>query len=283
MLESNIAVRAVEIEIEGEGLGSDDVACPFAHQRLRKSHHDAVLDVLVQAAVLLVVRIDIGLDGHHFHGVALLLYIIVDNCRYHRRNNEQQSCSEGQSPAYAARIDPFETAAEEMIYHSACYQHPKRAAEEARVLIPLHQMGTGSEGFSKNQPGPGNLHILVNPLPRYPCRYEKDVRQCAGETLLELAEQPEDEEHLQGVQRNCSYGARRRYPPNPEGCDCVEEKERKISQPVLVLDLVFFQQVCQGEQRHEGHYGQDCCVRHQKRHRRQQREGRDQAPDPESD
>ena len=74
-----VVFRVVEVETEGESLRRDDIAGVVAHKRLGKGDHYAVLDILVKPAVLLVIGVDIGLDGYHFNSFSLLFDAVVDH------------------------------------------------------------------------------------------------------------------------------------------------------------------------------------------------------------
>ena len=98
--------------------------------------------------------------------------------------------------------------------------HPHRAAQKARVLVPLHPLGHGGEAVAEREPGPGEVPGEVQLLEGQPVDGQREVAQHLAEALFGLAKGQQRQAHEQRVQHHGGDAATQRavaYPPGSEG------------------------------------------------------------------
>ena len=236
-----------EVLVDGRLRRDDeiDVLGGLSHQREQNS----ALFGLFQDE-LLVIGIDIGLHDRHPDRALRLAIGSVHRQRDGRRHDESQRRSRPAAPA-SGTSDRLE---HEQVRH----EYPKRSAERARPLVPLHEPDILCEGIAEHQPRERNLAVDKQCLIGDPAAHKHRTGQRpARAPEYRMIDQKHDR-HLRGADDRSRHHADhgriahppdRRQPPQHEGRDDVGPESARLSPPAGLPR----KRVLDPQQRHESH------------------------------
>ena len=274
-LVGGVQFGAVEVEVVGEGFGRDEIA-RFGRGFAGHQFDEPCVQAALRFDAVFVERIDIGLDDNDFQRVVGFLVGGVADFRAEDGDNDHGGCGDAVAEASAALA-----AVQQQEEQPVAEQDPERTAQGARDFIPLDEPGGGGEGVAEAEPGPGDFNVEVDVFPREPGDGEKEQRQGvsservlfpAADDAADGAEDGEDGGHLEGVEQQGCDGTGRRYEPDPEGREGIEEQEGRVVVPEGVPDLVFAQHAVEEEEGNEADEGDEAEAGDQEGNAHQQAE-----------
>ena len=202
-----IAVQRSLVHVAGErrfgGEDEADVGRGLGHQLQQV----ALLRCVV--ARELVVAVHVGLQGGDRTAFGGLFVVQVDD-----PGEEHRPCDRQRGP----RPPPGRTVHPRLEDQQIGDQHPERAAEHARIFVPLHQPDVVRESVAQDEPGPGEGAHRVPVFGGDPARDEEGV----GQRLRGLLRDGMEEHEGHHVQERRGEGGRhgahgRRIPDPPDG------------------------------------------------------------------